>query len=132
MLHVFADRYGILKMKSETLNALFKHLIRSQICMINTYSIRYAYDNLPDGSALLTFLVHVHCYQNDEFWVHTMWDKYPSPFLMSVVRRLAQGVHDDLDVLDNLELCDYHEHKNEDERKACPHKYVVMDFSKVC
>ena len=89
-------------------------------------SISHAYEHLSEKFGLLNFLVDVQCRITSQGWEKQGIEGFPSQFLVSVLERLTANANKDLDVVDPLELCDYHEHKNEDEREACPHKDVYM------
>ena len=89
-------------------------------------SISHAYEHLSEKFGLLNFLVDVQCRITSQSWEKQGIEGFPSQFLVSVLERLTANANKDLDVFDPLELCDYHEHKNEDEREACPHKDVYM------
>jgi hypothetical protein len=126
-LHVFADKYGVERMKTDALNGLFIHLRPTKTTIPYQHSIDYAQKHLPDKSPLLNFLTDLQCGINEEDWAKFGIEGYPLPYLVSVLERLSRGARGELDVLSQLKLCNYHEHKNKDERKACPHRYTVMD-----
>jgi hypothetical protein len=125
-LHVFADKYGEERLKTATLNGLFIHFTTC-ISVPSQASVRYAYDNLPEESALLSLLVAIQCCMDGRSWAKLGIDGYPSPFIVSVLERLAKSAQRDLRTLSSVKLCDFHEHKNEEERKVCPHKAVVLN-----
>lgn len=60
-LHVFADKYDITKLKTETLDELFTQSTENFPLLPYSTSVRYAHENLPAGSALLKYLVDLHC-----------------------------------------------------------------------
>jgi hypothetical protein len=126
-LHVLADKYGVERLKTDTLNGLFMHLMPLNASPPYQHSICHAHEHLSDKSALLNFLVDILCSIQGKDWATYGIEGLPSPILLFVLERLAKGACGELDVLNKLKLCDYHEHKNKDERKACPHKYIVMN-----
>ncbi|OSS51538.1 hypothetical protein B5807_03575 [Epicoccum nigrum] len=99
-LHVFANKYGVERLKKNTLNGLFMLLKQTH--------------------------VDIHCRIDVQDWAKIGIRRYPSPFLVSVLERFTKCANGEFVVMDYLILCDYHEHKDEDERKSCPYKDVVM------
>jgi hypothetical protein len=125
-LHVLADKYGVERLKTDTMNGLFMHMRSSDVSLPYQISICHAYKHLPEKSALLNILVDMQCRIAVKCWAELDIQEFPSSFLVSVLERFSRSADDELDVWDVLELCDYHEHKNKDERKVCPHKDVFM------
>lgn len=125
-LHIFADKYGVEKLEAVTLNGLSMHMKPFDVTLPSHESIRHAYKHLPNKSALLNFLVDMQCRIKAQEWAKVGIRGLPSPFIVSVLARLTEK-RGKSNVWYQLKLCDYHEHKDEDERKACPHRDVVID-----
>lgn len=60
-LHCFSDRYGVPQLKLLTLSAFFISLVKPEALLSASSHVEYAYNNVPEGCALLRFLVGSFC-----------------------------------------------------------------------
>jgi hypothetical protein len=60
-LHCFSDRCGVPQLKLLTPNALFINLVKPEVLLSAPSHVEYAYNNVPEGCALLRFLVGSFC-----------------------------------------------------------------------
>jgi hypothetical protein len=115
---VFGDRFMVPKFYREVNNRLIERLIEMPSSYAN---IIYAFDNLTAKKPLLKVLVDAHC----DFWEPGRDDdadialkaKLPREFLLRVMDAYAEGA-----TAEDMNVCDYHEHKNDDEKAKCMKK----------
>ncbi|KAH0292958.1 hypothetical protein M436DRAFT_78351 [Aureobasidium namibiae CBS 147.97] len=144
-LYIFADRFDIRELRADSLDAL-NHATendKSRICAFNV--VRHIYLNTPSTSKLRKYVVHCASYEIDFGEDESEWISYPIEFLVAVMimngRRLPDKQcqecygaalkytlfapqNDERNPKEDLppyktDLCFYHEHLNEEERKAC-------------
>lgn len=78
--------------------------------------IKYAFDCLPVRAPLCRYLVGMHVYHaNPGTWYVQNIAKLPLAFVSAVLERYIQHHY----LQGSLKLCDYHEHKNTEEKRAC-------------
>jgi hypothetical protein len=123
-LYVFGDQYQVPELCRHTLDALFEHLIEvDDTDFPSRESVTTAWEKLPETSPLSRFLVDVHCHASDDCsdWESGGEYEYANSFLLAVLRRWAHihGSWGECDVHHELDLCDYHDHENGKEKKAC-------------
>ncbi|KAJ4378440.1 hypothetical protein N0V86_006143 [Didymella sp. IMI 355093] len=123
-LYVLGDKRGVANLKLATLAGLFQELslYRENSFLPNPSIIGYAYENLPVEHPLLRYLVDAHCYHvRSDYWLRTDVLPYPLIFLMNLMSRYAQFIQRELSAWDDheLDLCDYHDHKDKDEKAKC-------------
>lgn len=120
-LYVLADKYDISALKVVTLNELYSHTNSNADNNLPTCKdITYAFEQLPIGCPLLRFLTDSYCcYSDGDFSSRTAHD-FPSAFLDAVLSRYAQYALGNRDLLDSLQLCNYYDHKEDNEKIHCP------------
>ncbi|KAJ4378442.1 hypothetical protein N0V86_006145 [Didymella sp. IMI 355093] len=126
-LHVFAEEYDVPNLKRQSIDSLFEQLNDEDQGLPSTKAIRYAFDSLDHDSSLCRLLVDAHC----EWGGHEGWeticegeDFEPHPvFLKNALKRYSQYIIAGLHGLGKtLVLCDYHDHKDVEERNTCVSK----------
>ncbi|KAF1960295.1 hypothetical protein CC80DRAFT_582855 [Byssothecium circinans] len=122
-LYVFGDNYDVPDLRRQAIDAMFK-LMHDKI--MSSTTIRYVFDELLEKDAMRRLLVDRVCYSGG-FLLDEDNDVdaeiYPPGFLLALVRRYEYLVHDKKPGPDySLDVCDYHEHETDKERKACKAK----------
>jgi hypothetical protein len=132
-IHVFGNQYMIPHLQNDTLSKLFRHLIYKALSTPASWIVTTAIEQLNAKNPLCRLLIDVSVrynwdhpesgtpYQNSRFGPWSM------EYLLAIAHRATQiigglrlkGKHmSDF----RLKLCDYHEHKNDDEKKNCEEK----------
>ncbi|KAI8934365.1 hypothetical protein NX059_009100 [Plenodomus lindquistii] len=123
-IFVFCDRYDVPKLKTEAMNTL---LARSQDpacgnCFHSRTAVGYAYDNLPKTSGLRRFLVDLFCrHASPQVWTHPVCDNRIE-FFVDALQNFSKHRNQPEEWSRQLNVCDYHEHRNDEERSACTMK----------
>jgi hypothetical protein len=126
-LHVFAEEYDVPNLKRQSIDSLFEKVNDEDQDLPSTKAIRYAFDSLDHDSSLCRLLVDAYC----ERCSHRGWeticedeDFEPHPvFLKNALKRYSQYTSADLrGPGKTMVLCDYHDHKDDEERDACVSK----------
>ncbi|KAF1946163.1 hypothetical protein EJ02DRAFT_418927 [Clathrospora elynae] len=122
-LHVFCDRYQIRTLRIKTMEELYVHM---EDPALNTFLpdleiVQYAYENLGDDEApLCRFLVDAQCHwASSQSWGADDTGGWPLGFLTGVLRLYSVFAQGSGGRESYLDACDYHEHGDEGERKAC-------------
>ncbi len=130
-LNVFCEKYDAPALKRLTLDHLFQHLEDISGKLPSNRTIMYAFENLHDTSPLCRLLVDFFCdYADHDTWddvggkdwivtCHAFEEGTPLMFFRSALQRYAQYALGERPFDANLEVCDYHEHKDAEEREAC-------------
>lgn len=122
-LHVLAEKFNIPKLKTETLDELFNDLSVLNVDLPSTNQIKYAFDNLPEDSALLRLLVsNQRIFSDEDFWPNTNIYDYPSAFLAKTMAYYAGGVMGSREWDAEMRLCEFHDHEDDKSEQACPSK----------
>lgn len=119
-IYIFCDTYDIPTLKIRAMNELFMHMELQGVGLPNSEQVQIAFDRLPHHSPLCRYLIDVHCCYAD----HRVWDDietcaYPWPFLTKVMQRYTRFANKKLYSVDDLTVCDYHEHEAIDEIVDC-------------
>ncbi|KAH3948663.1 hypothetical protein HBH70_071730 [Parastagonospora nodorum] len=121
-LYVFADRHDVEKLRLATINELFQRVLETVNCPHPTAtSIEFAFEHLDVGSPLCHFLADVTCYVDildplDPDDVNSL------PFMRMLWLRYKEMIGKASRNDDELQLCDYHEHADKEEREECEAK----------
>ena len=130
-LYVLGDRYDIAELKLLALSTLFLHMESIDTGLPSCSQIRYAFENLPTSSVLLRYLVDSYChYAGACLWQNRTAHDFPSAFLDRVLTRYADCMHSDRTSCDDLDLCSYHNHKNNEEKMNCPWFGAVSEIER--
>lgn len=133
-LSVFCDMYDVPLLKRLSLDQLFEHLKDPNINLPSTSYVVYAFDNIPDDSPLCRLLIDMYFeFASEEAWnrvVKLDFDRLCKKhsqlalqtFFRKMLQRYARYKYEDLTEESVLDICDYHEHKNDEERQACAAK----------
>ena len=119
---VFCHIYEIPVLKRKALDHLYNMIERRGLPAFDQFS--YAFIHLPPGSPLRRFLVDVHCEKADDRHWPAYAQRTPSQdqeqleFYEDVLQRFTL-LHLDQQARGPLDLCDYHEHASDEERRAC-------------
>ncbi|KAJ4334039.1 hypothetical protein N0V95_009273 [Ascochyta clinopodiicola] len=125
-LYILSDQYGVPDLRFLALTELFQHMEEPETGLPNRSQIVHAFNSLPDGSALLLYLVDSHClYSGGTFCEYENAYEFPSAFLVGIIRRYSQYARGDRSPSEELNLCDYHLHKDDKERSKCPSEGVT-------
>ncbi|THY41119.1 hypothetical protein D6C99_07942 [Aureobasidium pullulans] len=144
-LYVFAERFDIRQLRADAIDGLGTAMDKSRLNLEHE-AIRYVYLNTTANSKLRRYCVHCLAYLGRFIESASVYEKLPVEFLAAVLvtnaRRLPvkqcnecyQGALKsrgliDLDIDDvcktqdlapyRLDMCFYHEHPDEEEKKAC-------------
>jgi hypothetical protein len=144
-LYVLADRFDIRELRADSLDAL-NHATTNISALCHSNVVRYIYMNTSSGSKLRQYIVHCAAYGLAFTEEVPTWLVYPLEFLAAVMvangRRLPSkhcsecyhaglmksplansepdGRKADEDIPPyETDMCFYHEHPDEEERKAC-------------
>jgi hypothetical protein len=112
-MYVFGDQYQVTELRRYALDTIFDHIVGEEDALMpETSSTKLAYSKLSPSSPMIRFLVDafhglggVNCYEEDV--------RHPRALLQAVLRRYACHATEALD------LCNYHDHETEDEKKSC-------------
>lgn len=118
-IHIFADRYDIPDLQRDTIDTMFAYFkFTGKIPTAET--IKMAFESLPDKSLLPKLLVHQYCENRSDvtpedelLWTHEI--------LHAVLARYRYVIWSE-DISPTFDLCDYHNHANEEEKKECQKK----------
>jgi hypothetical protein len=126
-LYIFADKY-IAKSFQRTVLDAFYDCVKDDVYLPSTFAIRLAFEHLNNEDPLCRLLMDSYA---TGFDAQASWSEYfvkedcqfTHQFLIGVLQRLSLKI-DNLecfasDCSDEYGYCDYHEHKSEEERKAC-------------
>lgn len=123
-VHIFADRYDIPDLRRDTIDMMFAYF-KSEKKIPTAETITMAFGSLPDTSLLRKLLVHRYCEsisnvtpEDELLWTHEILH-----VVLARYREIIQGSRYLLD----LDLCDYHGHANEKEKKKCQKKREAQE-----
>ncbi|KAI8934367.1 hypothetical protein NX059_009102 [Plenodomus lindquistii] len=120
-IYIFCEKYNAPQLKRLAMDKLFYWVTGSGEChdLPSDAEVGYAFGNLSEESGLCRFIVDVHChFANAGVWDLTKQD-LPLAFLTGVLRRYSAYAFGKIGWDDYLNVCDYHEHQNEDEARLC-------------
>jgi hypothetical protein len=123
-LHICGDKYEIEKLRQDTINEMVQIVLGvEENCLPGPEATQIAFDCLPPNSPLCRLIINLHRFEGDPAF-NDILDRYRCiPFLQGLWRRYGEYAikvedkHDDLRTAINL--CDYHQHSDEKEKKAC-------------
>ncbi|KZM20094.1 uncharacterized protein EKO05_0007522 [Ascochyta rabiei] len=125
-LYILGDQYGVPELGLLALTELFQHMEEMETGLPNRLQIIHAFNSLPDGSALLLYLIDSHChYSGGYFWDNENVHDFPSAFLIGILKRYSQYAQGGRSSSEELNLCDYHDHKEDKEGSSCPFKEII-------
>jgi hypothetical protein len=121
--YIFGDKYLSAQLRLDALNELHRLLTDvDQETLPGADTVGLAFRTLPAESPMCRYLVEAHCYWFDPDNESEL-EHYNDcvPFLLGVWRRNAQLLKNDLKPRDNytIDICDFHKHADEDEKKVC-------------
>ncbi|KAF2845750.1 hypothetical protein T440DRAFT_543382 [Plenodomus tracheiphilus IPT5] len=121
-LYILCEEYDISVLKRTAIDGYFDLMDGDGLdyYLLDPEMITEAFKNLPEKSAMCQLLVDASC----KFAMESMWidhTKFPCSFIAKVLKLYSEGVYD-LEEDDDLKRCDYHEHRNDEEGKACESK----------
>ena len=129
-LYIFADGHDIPKLRREVMDMLFSYLNSDDAILPHYETIINAFSKLPERSPVRQLLIDCHCrvFKNSGDAIASAAEldsrtKLSTDFLVGVMLRYA----DVMELLRNrnikenysLDICDYHEHTSEAQRKRC-------------
>jgi hypothetical protein len=134
-LHIFADKYQVKKLERTTLDAVFVTISAIGSLLPNYNTIELAFDSLQPDSNMCRMLVDLYCYWEDYEYTEKYDEPFHTMFLKRVWRRYAMLVQKNnkpgtCTFSYTLDICDYHNHANKDEKNSCKAEQVKMDKSK--
>ncbi|KAF1849576.1 uncharacterized protein K460DRAFT_399694 [Cucurbitaria berberidis CBS 394.84] len=121
-LHVFGDTYDVPKLKVSTMTTLCKYALRpcNDVALPKAHMVRFAFENLPEGSPLCTFLVDTYCDEATKCtWTGFAQENWPSAFISRVLCQYTEYAFGKRSKNDSICSCDYHNHKTDEERRSC-------------
>lgn len=120
-LYVFATKYNVPQLQTDALDKYFQHFQHEETSLPPIDAIRNAFENLQASSPLCQLLIDIQCCcKQHENWTSETAEWYPSTFLLGTLRRYAAIVQDGKQKRWwKLDLCDYHDHKDDEERADC-------------
>ncbi|KAJ8110299.1 hypothetical protein OPT61_g6824 [Boeremia exigua] len=139
-LDVFCEQYDVPSLKRLSLNHLFEHLHEKEGLLPRTKDILYAYKNMPDDSPLCLFIADFHRdFAGEYIWAPTRWQKGEAAwvesdgkilltFFAKVLQRYTQSSIQRRAADEELDICDYHEHKDAKGREACAAKRATIEL----
>ena len=116
-LYIFSVRYSALDFMRAVILTI-QRLIQEWDAIHHPTVVKYALDNLNLDDALSRFLARYYMWDDDIREAHA--STLPSDFLTKVLAVISASErwHDDVP-LPGEKWCDFHEHKDEDERNEC-------------
>jgi hypothetical protein len=130
-MYVFGDQNIIPQLQKDALDAIFHHVIpEPNTFLLDDEQVKCAFDYLDAEDPICRFLVDLNLYYDyysDDPRSLNEVDKlfdWPIAYLRAFARRAKSIIWSmrcgDKDIDDfELVLCDYHEHKTDEEREAC-------------
>jgi hypothetical protein len=123
-LHVFCDKYDVPVLKRLTLDTYIE-LVASNSNAPCAAHICIASANMPEDSPICRFVLDVCCKKNTPArweWLFTpLWEP-PVIFYKLALKRYSQLLGQAQSTHSPLDICNYHDHKDEEERNACKAK----------
>lgn len=117
-LYIFAHRYAIPKLRRAVVLAWQTNDEILQ-CMPDHSNVIAAYEHLPPDSMLCRYFLDMYSVywepSRDSPPMIALRSQLPQPFLFELVTVLAGGERPKIE----KEWCDFHEHENEEDKKAC-------------
>jgi len=122
-LYVFGNRFQLQELCRKSLDTLFNRLRKnSNSSLPDPGTVSLVFARLPHSSPLCRFLVDAYCnIGDDSYYAADNEDEYPDSFLLAILRRYARDSPSCNGYI-YLDLCDYHGHKDNEERGACKAK----------
>jgi hypothetical protein len=124
-LHIFGDKYEVEKLRCDTINELVQMILSDPgTGLCGAASMRTAFRDLPGGSPMRQLIIDAHYRHGDSNEYDDLEDYDCIPFLHGVWRKYTaatiQAMEGDPHVLHNeIESCDYHNHKTDEEKETC-------------
>lgn len=130
-LYVLADRYGVPQLRKDAIDKLFDFVHIGDGALPDRHMVRHAFEWLLPKSPMCRFLVDLLCHHEDEDSYDPDLDEnqqeasaWPESFLLQTVyrsRMIMYRLRRDGDELEyfSLNICNYHEHKSNEEKAAC-------------
>lgn len=127
-LYKFSDQYQVPKLGNACIDGLFDHIYVKRRPLPSAEIVHFAFNKLPEKSPLRRLIVDLWCrrirplnYGGKNGFEKQDW---PKTFLMEVTQRFSELVNNPLSgclqiMFHEMNLCDYHEHKTDEEKKAC-------------
>ncbi|KAJ9641780.1 hypothetical protein H2199_004992 [Coniosporium tulheliwenetii] len=122
-VYIFADRYNICLLRNDVMKSWqYRNYNWGTICNeLCEDMIKKAFDKLPHSSTLCRYIVQNYATMN--FWIfppmeRELWAKLPHEFLSELIM-IASTVLQPRSKPIDTKSCDFHEHKNEVEKKEC-------------
>jgi hypothetical protein len=120
-VYVFCHKYDIPVLRRKAMDHLYKMIEEKGLPEYR--NLRRAFDWLPLKSSLCRFLVDIICEKADEtHWkapFNHSWLEEEQEFYEAILRRYSQITRLGRKGRGSLDICDYHEHANNEERQAC-------------
>lgn len=119
-LYVFSDKYDVPALRRLCLNQLFAQYEDLDTEPLDLDTIVYAFKNAPSESPLCRFLIDYFCIcAGADTWdrVCESYETAPPLALLSSALQRYTGYY--MRPQHDLIACDYHEHKDEEERDRC-------------
>ncbi|KAF1960296.1 hypothetical protein CC80DRAFT_385944, partial [Byssothecium circinans] len=126
LLFIFGDRYIIPGLKQDSIDALYHYVCdKENIYLPQFRLVRFAFENLPSTSPMCSVLVDLYCYfQRPDAYDDVGENELPPSALLALLARYTSLAHKGEtsgkgEIEYELNLCDYHEHETDEEKKAC-------------
>ncbi|KAI8934364.1 hypothetical protein NX059_009099 [Plenodomus lindquistii] len=122
-IYIFCDKYDVRELKRTAMDELFDNIFDDKLepVLPGPELVKAAFENVPETSSLCRFLVDANCYwADDDEWAEDTVSDFPCKFIVRVLQTYREYVFGIRIREDDVpEKCDYHEHTNDEERKAC-------------
>lgn len=125
-LHVFCDKYDVPELKRQTMDMFYSHQDNTEAHLPDPRMVEHVFSHLAEKSPLCRYLVDLHChYAQAQAWDEFEADEWPRAFLTKVMRRYTEYALGDRSIYDPPDICDYHDHPNEEAKAACKAEYEL-------
>ena len=129
-LYVFADRFAVSRLRTALNLEIVKHAGPPHLSIWDYAPIVYAFANLPSTDPLLDLFVDLYYIHWDDmgdgFEDNDRFDELPREFLLRFYKRVGTERYFQkrfrLTGLYDIDLCSYHEHATDQEKRECGHQ----------
>jgi hypothetical protein len=119
-LHLFSDKYQVPQLSKETLDDFFHHLQLEATALAGPKAITEAYNSLDENSPFVRLLVDTQCCTVNSICKVSEQYIWPAGYLWNMIHRYHEIIRQNMpSEYWKLNLCDYHDHKTDEEKDAC-------------